>query len=81
MKAKEYFHELSQQEIDKLISDKRTIGYIMENYKQPKWCKYPDALGGILGCWSLMDLQKNGLRTKISEEFCKDCDEFMKTEK
>ena len=70
-----YFHELEQTEIDALIDDKKTIGYIMETYKQPDWCKYPNALEGQMGCWSLMDLSKDGLWTKISKDFCKGCDE------
>jgi hypothetical protein len=74
--SKRYFHELEQKEIDKLIADKKTIGYILENFKQPKWCNYHNALEGRLGCWSLMDLTKEGLRTKISEEYCKGCDSF-----
>lgn len=45
------------------------------SYKQPDWCKYPNALEGQMGCWSLMDLSKDGLRTKISKDFCKGCDE------
>ena len=71
-----YFHELEQTEIDTLISDKKTVGYIMKNYKQPEWCNCPEALSMIMGCWSLCDLSKDGLRTKISKDFCKDCDCF-----
>ena len=74
--SRSYFHEISQEEVDKLIADKKTIGYIMETYKQPDWCKYPNALDGQMGCWSLMDLSKDGLRTKISKDFCKGCDEY-----
>jgi len=72
------FHELSQDEINTLISEKRTIGYVMDNYKQPDWCAYPNALNGHMGCWSLMDLGKDGTRTKISESFCANCDSFKK---
>jgi len=71
-----YFHELEQTEIDTLIADKKTVGYILENYKQPDWCNYPNALKGQMGCWSLMDLSKDGLRTKISRDFCKGCNYF-----
>ena len=71
-----YFHELEQKEVDTLIADKKTTGYIMENYKQPNWCKSPNALEGKMGCWSLMDLSKDGLRTKISKDFCKGCECF-----
>ena len=69
-----YFHELEQTEIDTLIADKKTVGYIMENYKQPDWCNYPEALSMTMGCWSLCDLSKDGMRTKISKDFCKACD-------
>jgi hypothetical protein len=71
-----YFHELKQTDIDTLINEKKTVGYIVENYKQPDWCNYPNALEGRMGCWSLMDLSKEGLRTKISKSFCKSCDCF-----
>lgn len=69
----EYYHELPQSEIDKLISDKKTYQFIMENYKQPDWCKYPEALGGSLGCWSLTGYNS---RYKVSKESCKTCDCF-----
>ena len=74
--SRSYFHEISQDEVDKLIADKKSIGYVMENYKQPDWCNYPEALSMTMGCWSLCDLKKDGLRTKISKEFCKECDCF-----
>ena len=73
--SKRYFHELSQEEVDKLIADKKNWGDIMQEYKQPDWCNYPNALEGTMGCWSLVDLSKDGLRTKISKDFCKGCDE------
>lgn len=69
----EYYHELPQSEIEKLIVDKKTYQFIIDNYKQPDWCKYPEALNGSKGCWSLVDYS---LRTKISKEFCKNCDMF-----
>jgi hypothetical protein len=78
-KQKRYFHELSQDEIDRLIAEKKTIGYILENFKQPDWCNYPEALNWILGCWSLMDLSNDGGRTKISKDFCKGCVCCVKT--
>lgn len=71
---KTYFHELSQNEIDKIISDKKTIGDIMESYSQPDWCGYYNALAGVYGCWSLMDLRNEGHRAKISREFCSGCE-------
>jgi hypothetical protein len=76
MTDRPYFHELPQEEIDKLISEGVTVGYIMDNYKQPDWCNYPEALSMSMGCWSLCDLSKDGLRTKISKDYCKGCDYF-----
>lgn len=74
MEEKKFWHEVPQEEIDKLIEDHKTIGYVMENYKQPDWCTYPNALEGQMGCWSLMNLDKDGTRTMISHKFCKNCD-------
>lgn len=48
--SRSYFHEISQEEVDKLIADKRSVGYVMENYKQPDWCNYPEALSMTMGC-------------------------------
>lgn len=71
-----YFHEIPQEEVDKLITDKKSVGYVLKNYKQPDWCKYARALSMGMGCWSLCDLTKDGTRTKISKEFCKGCECF-----
>lgn len=61
------------------LTQKRTIGYLKEHYKQPKWCNYPNALDGPFGCWSLMDLY--GDRKKISREFCSKCDCYIPIDK
>lgn len=66
-----YWHEISQDEIDTLIENKATNQFVVDNYKQPDWCSYPEALAGRMGCYSLLDRE---LRTKISPEFCKGCD-------
>ena len=71
-KDKKYWHELSKDEVKNLNGN--TWGYVMDNYKQSDWCKYPGALQGILGCWSLTDPE---IRIKISKDFCKNCDESM----
>jgi hypothetical protein len=78
--TKKYFHEIPQSEVDSLISDKKTISYLLENYLQPDWCNYPDALSMTMGCFSLCDLKKDGLRTKISKDFCKNCPCFKTIE-
>ena len=73
---KKYFHELPQSEIENLISENKTIEYLVENYKQPDWCCLMEALSMNAGCWSLCDVREGGLRTKISKDFCKECDYF-----
>lgn len=75
-----YFHEIPQEEVDGLIADKKTWNYVIREYRQPEWCVYPEALEGQVGCLSLVDLKKNGLRTKISREFCKTCEFFNDTD-
>ena len=73
-----YFHQAPQKDIDKMVKEKKTWGDIEKKYKQPEWCNYPDALQGKMGCWSLIDLQKGGLRTKISHKFCSGCECYRK---
>ena len=75
-KDKPYWHELPQEEIDKMKEEKKDWRYVLDNFRQPSWCNYPAALGGNMGCWSLVSLEKDGSRTRISEQFCRGCDEF-----
>jgi hypothetical protein len=57
-----FFHLLSDAEFEK--TKNRTWGELMCLYRQPIWCKYPEALSGAGGCWSLVG-------RKIKKE--KDC--------
>ena len=76
-----FFHELTQDQINTLVENKTPVKEILEKFKQPDWCGYPEALSMTMGCWSLCDLKENGLRTKISKEFCgNQCDCFIKTQ-
>ena len=68
---KRYWHELSDTTIRRLITKRTTWGEIMGRYKQPDWCNYPDALEGIMGCWSLTGINT---RKQISKAYCKKCD-------
>ena len=36
------------------IKRKWTWKQLYKHYKQPPWCQYPDALRGIMGCFSLI---------------------------
>ena len=76
MPDKKYWHELSQEEVDALVSSGKTWGDIMQEYQQPAWCGYLDALAGQVGCWSLVDYVKGGGRERISLDFCKGCECF-----
>lgn len=78
MENKKYFHELPQSEIEKLKKLIKGVSrnYLVNKFKQPDWCGYPNALHLGLGCWSLANFEKNGIRTKISKEFCKTCRSF-----
>lgn len=69
-----YWHEIPQEEIETIIAEEKTNQYVVDNYKQPEWCGYPEALMGIMGCWSLTDNSPDGLRTKVCESFCSTCD-------
>jgi hypothetical protein len=69
-----YFHEIPQEEIETLISEGKNWDYIINNYNQPRWCAYPNALHGVMGCWCLVDLKKDGHRKKVSKDFCKECE-------
>ena len=49
-----YFHELTQDEFGKIVDSHMTWGECAKQYPQPVWCDYPDAVEGMMGCWSLM---------------------------
>jgi hypothetical protein len=76
MKDKFYLHKAPQEEIDKLLDDKKTWQHVLDTYKQPDWCDHFDALDAIFGCCWLLDVFDDGPRTKISEDFCNDCPSF-----
>ncbi len=75
MKRIKYFHKLTRGEFSEICKRKMTWNQCAEKYPQPKWCTYPDAVCGVMGCWSLMDF-----RVK-DEQFCKNCDCLKKNEK
>lgn len=75
MDTKPFFHEISDEEFQKLVTDEATVEFILENYEQPTWCDYPEALSMIMGCWSLCD---KDLRKVISEKYCASCECYNK---
>ena len=73
--AKKYWHKESDKQIDKLEKQHKNWGQVNKIYSQPKWCKYPEALSGVMGCWSLVFREA---RKKISKKYCKNCECFSK---
>lgn len=66
-----YYHAVPVQERNTVLNSDMTLYEFIKKYKQPEWCKYPEALLGILGCWSLFPNPEN-----ICESFCEHCDMF-----
>jgi hypothetical protein len=42
----------------------------LKKYRQPSWCNYPEAMTGMMGCWSLMFTETKDKR----KEKCFTCD-------
>lgn len=68
-----FFHKLTKKQYTKLMSSGITIGYLLKNYRQPKWCNYQDALSMTMGCWSLCWPHQ-----RITRRFCHKCDLYDK---
>jgi len=67
-----FFHRLSKVKQEEILGSHMTIGELLDTYRQPSWCGYPDALAGIMGCWSLIDAGR--IRKKAD---CANCDEMI----
>jgi len=65
------FHELNEDEFKEIIKEGMTWKECAEKYPQPDWCGYPDAVCGVMGCWSLMSFMVTG------REYCKNCDCYL----
>ena len=62
-----YFHELTEQEYEKIVKRRKDAKRFVRDYPQPEWCLYPEAVSP-LGCWSLIGFMVTG------EEYCRKCD-------
>lgn len=65
-----FFHELTDEQYKELEDSGATWGDVMDRFKRPVWCTYPNALEGEMGCWSLI------YRTGVSEHYCRNCELF-----
>ena len=66
-----YWHEaMTEGAFKKLLEDRphMTWGDVLKEYQQPDWCNYPDALQGVMGCWSLLDYRIDSVAD------CHDCE-------
>ena len=70
-KLKPLFHRISTKRFKEFEKEGRTWGWLMKKYRQPDWCTYYEALGGIGGCWSLTLQGKKRIRKKAD---CGNCD-------
>jgi len=71
---RKYFHEISQEEISKIVQSKLTEDEIKAAYRAPDWCSLGDgAFETLFGCFSLRDSRPDGLRQYIGKEFCNMC--------
>ena len=64
-----FWHELTNEQQNTVAESGIILNTFMKIFSQPKWCKYPDALQGYMGCWSLMKGKVHGIND------CKDCEE------
>jgi hypothetical protein len=73
-----HYHELTEDEFNHIINDNPDVtwGWLQENYPQPDWCIYPDAVadGPIMVCMSLMGFNVHGKSDCASCEFNKDAE-------
>lgn len=67
-----YFHELTEDEYNELVKKKITYGELARDYPQPKWCVYPGATNGVMGCWALVGFEVT------DEDYCKDCEYYIR---
>jgi len=66
-----YWHKLTDEERQEVYDSNPNIFDFMNEFKQPDWCNYPEALTPLFGCSSL-----NKKDTKVCKETCQGCDEY-----
>lgn len=59
-----YWHTMTLEQQRAAVRSRARV----RSFRQPPWCMYPDAVAGVMGCWSLM------LGHVRSRADCKTCD-------
>ena len=67
-----HFHELTEEEWAWLKAEGTTWGELEQDFSQPLWCGYYEALHGRFGCWSLIAIGEPYRIT--SEADCQKCE-------
>lgn len=67
-----YFNKLTREEFREVCKENINWEECAKRYPQPVWCSYPNAVCGLMGCWSLMDFMVYG------RNYCKHCECYIK---
>lgn len=70
-----HFHELTNQEFLWLVKEGITYAELNQDFPQPLWCDYHQAVFGMMGCWTLTNFSSGHSRVR-GEDSCRDCDCF-----
>ena len=65
-----YWHNLTYEEQRNVFQILGTVQELMDEYSQPGWCNYPDALSCMQGCWSLCSTSEKIVDSYASCEGC-----------
>jgi len=68
MKAKIYWHTLSNKKQREVLGSQMPVQTFLKKYTQPTWCGYHEALRGMLGCWTLIYCGK------LTKKMCGKCE-------
>lgn len=75
IKPDKYFHELTDEEYERLKKSHVRWCDVPTMHPRPKWCDYSSALCGEMGCLSLVH------RRNINKDYCSKCDCFISSAK
>ena len=74
MDKKKFWHQLTEEEVQEFINKGRTYREMDKIYKIPDWCKYEHPFYHDFHWCD--DLLNPDIRTKISVEYCMNCNYF-----